>query len=148
MSLSTVLFSFDGRTRRAPYWRFNVAVTVCAVLLAIALHGMSRGLDARPTYLWTTFFLASLYPSTAVAVRRLNDIGWSRLLAYGLAEVSAPLSLYEQFQPFGPILSGSAGNIVVWLLLLTGAVAAIVIGCVRGTGERRADEPNPRAVPA
>ncbi|MFC4820750.1 DUF805 domain-containing protein [Dokdonella ginsengisoli] len=86
MNWSHLLFSFEGRIGRAPYWYFVLAVTVLfAVLFAFA--GVSLfsgvGLDGVPVsppsagiagILLPLVCLALLWPSLAVAAKRWHDV--------------------------------------------------------------------------
>ena len=86
MSWSQLLFSFDGRIGRAPYWYFVLAVTVVfAVLFAFA--GVSLfsgvGLDGVPDpapsagvagILLPLACIALLWPSLAIAAKRWHDV--------------------------------------------------------------------------
>lgn len=86
MSWSQLLFSFDGRIGRAPYWYFVLAVTVVfAVLFAFA--GISLfsgvGLDGVPAsapsvgvagVLLPLACIALLWPSLAIAAKRWHDV--------------------------------------------------------------------------
>jgi uncharacterized membrane protein YhaH (DUF805 family) len=86
MNWSHLLFSFEGRIGRAPYWYFVLAVSVLfAVLFAFA--GVSLfsgvGLDGVPAtppsagiagILLPLVCLALLWPSLAVAAKRWHDV--------------------------------------------------------------------------
>ncbi|WP_418058484.1 DUF805 domain-containing protein [Pimelobacter simplex] len=68
--LSTKYYAFTGRARRSEFWWFQLAVTI-ATNLTLLIPGTVADLV---TALLT---LALLVPTTAVAVRRLHDVGRS-----------------------------------------------------------------------
>lgn len=86
MSWSHLLFSFEGRIGRAPYWYFVLGATIVfAVLLAFA--GISLfsgvGLDGTPAAVPTAGLaglllpvvcIALLWPSLAISAKRWHDV--------------------------------------------------------------------------
>lgn len=75
-------FDFNGRARRAEYWKFAIIYGVIASILS----GVASGLAANPDLstvgivfyiIYGVFCLALLVQSIAVCVRRLHDIGKS-----------------------------------------------------------------------
>lgn len=68
--LTTKYYAFTGRARRSEFWWFQLAVTVAANLTLLLPGSASDLVTALLT-------LAFLVPSTAVAVRRLHDVGRS-----------------------------------------------------------------------
>lgn len=86
MNWSQLLFSFEGRIGRAPYWYFVLAATVLfGVLFAFA--GVSLfsgvGLDGVPAaapnsgvagILLPVVCIALLWPSLAIAAKRWHDV--------------------------------------------------------------------------
>jgi len=79
MTYSELLFSFDGRLNRSPYWlKYSLPVMV--------LYMVCWGLDAmlgtsfqpgNVGVIYVIFGLANLYPSIAVNVKRCHDRGRS-----------------------------------------------------------------------
>lgn len=87
MNWSQLLFSFEGRIGRAPYWYFVIAATLLfGALFAFAGVSMFSGLgleaapDAPPPstgiagLLLPVACLALLWPSLAVAAKRWHDV--------------------------------------------------------------------------
>lgn len=144
MSIASFLFSFEGRIRRQWYWLFSIAALVALVLVSLFLLDMVD-INARPPFAWTAISLAYLYPATAVTVKRANDIGWPPVTAYFISAATGVYSLFEQFQPFGPLYSASTGNIVMWLVMLGAVILAIVVGCIRGVTGPNVHGPDPLA---
>jgi len=69
---------FSGRSRRSEYWFFflfnsifGVVANVLDILFGIAIDGLCFGL------IYIIYVLAVFLPATAVAVRRLHDVGKS-----------------------------------------------------------------------
>jgi uncharacterized membrane protein YhaH (DUF805 family) len=69
---------FSGRARRKEYWMFclfNILFVIAAMVLdnvlGTAIHGVGYGA------IYGLYFLVTLLPSLAVAVRRLHDTGKS-----------------------------------------------------------------------
>ncbi len=80
MSLSDLLFSFEGRIPRSSYWlRFQLPYSVIVVVLIIVDAAIGIGI------LSVIFSLLALYPSIAVGVKRCHDrnrSGWFLLVAF------------------------------------------------------------------
>jgi len=87
MSLTQLLFSFEGRIGRAPYWYFVLAVTVlfCAVFAFVGVSmfsGMSVDPSGAPVaagggaaaMAMPVLSLLLLWPSLAVAAKRWHDV--------------------------------------------------------------------------
>lgn len=95
MNWSRLLFSFEGRIGRAPYWYFVLGVTVLfGALFAFAgasLYGslVVGAADAEPAigiagWLLPLASLALLWPSLAIAAKRWHDVdksAWWILIA-------------------------------------------------------------------
>ncbi|GAA4418477.1 DUF805 domain-containing protein [Nibrella viscosa] len=67
---------FRGRTRRSEYWffvLFNILFIVLLIGIDVIIIGSGNGFGV----LTSIYVLATLIPSTAVAVRRLHDSGRS-----------------------------------------------------------------------
>ncbi len=74
--MKELLFSFEGRINRQPYWLFNVALVV--VLGITSAIEMSIG-DTEPGVLSVGFMFFSWWPSLAIQVKRWHDrdkSGW------------------------------------------------------------------------
>lgn len=90
-------FDFSGRSRRKEYWMFTLLQVIVAVVLMIPIIASMAAIDqtdpqAGPgagfwigMVLLMVFFLGSMIPSIAVAVRRFHDqdrSGWMYLLSF------------------------------------------------------------------
>ncbi|MCX2743140.1 DUF805 domain-containing protein [Mangrovivirga sp. M17] len=71
---------FKGRARRKEYWMFFLFHIIVSLILAFGglIFANESGLYISGL-LFITYYLASLIPSIAVAVRRLHDTGKSGL---------------------------------------------------------------------
>ncbi|HSF84507.1 MAG TPA: DUF805 domain-containing protein [Acidimicrobiia bacterium] len=92
----TVVFEryaqFEGRARRAEFWWFHVVHL--AVAFMIALIGELDGIERLSQALLVLYFLGTIVPVVAVAVRRLHDTGRSgRTLLLALIPVIGPIIL-------------------------------------------------------
>lgn len=79
--MKELLFSFEGRINRLPYWLFNIALIV--VLGITAAIDMSIG-DPEPGILSIGLMLFSWWPSLAIQVKRWHDrdkSGWWVLIS-------------------------------------------------------------------
>lgn len=68
--------TFSGRARRAEYWWFALAGVVVYVALNV-IGSLSDGLNSLTGLVGLVYWLGTLVPSLAVAVRRLHDTGRS-----------------------------------------------------------------------
>lgn len=73
MSLSSLLFSFEGRITRAEFWGFSV--------LNIFLYGVVffMGMEAKSPVIPVAYCILTLYPTFAVNIKRCHDRGHSGL---------------------------------------------------------------------
>lgn len=75
--------TFSGRARRSEYWWFALTGVIVSVALNI-VSSISDGMNAVAGLVGLVYWLGTLIPSLAVAVRRLHDTGksgWMLLLA-------------------------------------------------------------------
>ncbi len=81
-------FDFKGRARRSEYWYFLLFILLASVVLGFieGLLNVSMGwFDYEASLLANLFTLFILFPSIAVSVRRLHDIGrtgWWILISF------------------------------------------------------------------
>jgi uncharacterized membrane protein YhaH (DUF805 family) len=102
--MKKLLFSFEGRINRQPYWLFNVALIV--VLGVTAAIDMSIG-DPEPGFLSVGLMLFSWWPSLAIQVKRWHDrdkSGWWVLISL-IPVIGAIWALVEN-----GFLTGTEGN--------------------------------------
>ncbi len=147
MSLTHLMFSFQGRTRRLHYWLFSLAMMVVtlAVLAVLAPGQFSEAAPSSPPLVVTLISLLVLYPALAVTVKRTNDINWSPLWAYGLTVFSAAFAICDALgliMSLGPVAYVLGGGGLVAVIL------AIVIGCIRSADGENAHGRSPLAVAA
>ncbi len=105
-------FDFNGRSRRAEFWWYVLAVVVISIVLAIIdrLIGM--------TILTGLLSLALLLPNLGIGVRRLHDVGksgWWILLP--LAPWLLMLICFFMFQWTLAMIFGLAA-LACWILLI------------------------------
>ncbi|MGN7981379.1 DUF805 domain-containing protein [Burkholderia sp. 22313] len=86
MNLKWLLFSFEGRIGRLPWWIYAVAYAVLSAIFDAGSRG-SSGDDLPLLAMLVLFAIAvvSVWASIAVGVKRLHDIdksGWWMLLIF------------------------------------------------------------------
>ena len=87
-NLSSLLFSFNGRIGRGPYWCvFLIWLVIYGVLLGVteASAGSSGSPNLILALIFLAFALASIWPMLAVQVKRWHDrnkSGWWVLIAF------------------------------------------------------------------
>lgn len=75
-------FTLDGRISLGQFWlRWQLPVIVISFLLGLVLGATTDQVTGEPNpavaIIFLIFMLALIWPSIAVTVRRLHDIGWS-----------------------------------------------------------------------
>jgi uncharacterized membrane protein YhaH (DUF805 family) len=147
-------FSPWGRISRSQYWLHYVLpfFAIAALLrLAALAHGETRQDPGLLMGLLNLFYIAALWPSIAVLVKRIHDrdkSGWLILLFYipffigiGLAAValayiaSGNIHTGNQFATFGAVWFAGVGIIGIWFF--------IDFGCMPGTVGANAYGPDP-----
>lgn len=149
MQLMTTLFSFRGRIGRRPYWLTTLALFSLIIVFAVASSTFvafvglesimaNKGYTARQleqlNVSTTLFMLLINIPTTAIAVKRLNDIGWPTWLGYATGIWTALIIFAEyfgfvQFDKYTTATSLVVSvNVAVFLFL-------VVIGCIRSADE-------------
>jgi uncharacterized membrane protein YhaH (DUF805 family) len=100
-------FDFSGRSPRAEYWYFTALMWFVSLLILLMQLALGRAVEGVLTVVNGLFGLATLFPSMAVAVRRLHDINRSGfvLLKYIIA-VAAILVLLPVAAFFGSFVAG------------------------------------------
>lgn len=77
MSVSTILFSFQGRLNRKPYWLASIGLSVVSLLISAVVIGVKLPEES------SLVSLITLWPSLAIAVKRCHDrdrTGWFLLV--------------------------------------------------------------------
>ncbi|MBU6200710.1 MAG: DUF805 domain-containing protein [Acidobacteria bacterium] len=68
--------TFSGRARRSEYWWFALTGVIVSIVLNV-VGSISDGLNAVTGLVALVYWLGTLIPSLAVAIRRLHDTGRS-----------------------------------------------------------------------
>jgi uncharacterized membrane protein YhaH (DUF805 family) len=79
MSVSTILFSFEGRIHRGYYWPGAVGVFGASLFLVFVLATMTPEEAISPGVMLLILVLSTfvLWSSLALAIKRLHDCGYS-----------------------------------------------------------------------
>lgn len=143
-----MLFSFDGRLDRKPYWIATVGLTLAAIVIAVgvttAFHMMGKASTAqellRAAHPWLAgfgFILA--YPAAAVFAKRLHDRNKPGWLA---ALLIVPMLIGTVLDPAGSVPQTEP---IYWIYQVASAMTLVValwflieLGFLRGTvGDNR-----------
>ena len=99
MSMTQLLFSFQGRLNRKPYWLTNIAVVIgiiILVVLALVMVGERRFAEAFLTIaILVILYIPLFWVSLALGAKRLHDrdkSAWWLLLFYIAPEVASGIS--------------------------------------------------------
>jgi len=130
MSMTQLLFSFQGRLNRKPYWLTNIAVGIGAIVLvalALVMLGEHKFAEAFATMaLVAILYIPLLWVSLALGAKRLHDrnkSAWWLVLFYVAPGVASGIG--DQMEYLGFVLHLVAFAITVW--------AFVELGCLRGT---------------
>ena len=80
MDLKHLLFSFQGRMSRQPFWLFILVLVIVEVILFLLVDPES----SFGAIVWALFSLAIIWPSLAVQIKRWHDrdkSGWWILIS-------------------------------------------------------------------
>ena len=106
MSMTQLLFSFEGRLNRKPWWLTNIAVGVdvtVLLLLALAMVGEHKFTEAFLTMaLLIILYIPLLWVSLALGAKRLHD------RELGCLRGTVGPNRYGP-DPLGPVALGPAG---------------------------------------
>ena len=119
MSMTQLLFSFEGRLNRKPWWWTNIAVGVgvmVLLLLALAMVGEHKFTEAFLTMaLLIILCIPLLWVSLALGAKRLHDrdksAWWLALIYLGPGVASG---IGDQMDSMGFVLHLVAFAITVW----------------------------------
>lgn len=135
-----LLFSFKGRISRKQFWLSGLALTVFALIVAVALlaaFGPTAFAEMQlPTLFKITYHVATLsfyWPAFALSLKRLHDFGqgWPLFLpAAILTPLYIGLDIAGQDQAAHNVLLVALG---VWT----------IIGCIKGTPGANEHGPDP-----
>src|SRR5262245_431407 len=139
MPTSQLLFSFNGRLNRLPYWLTSIAILVLTIVLVAVLFTI-MDLGVRLFVILGVLYIPLLWIAFSLAAKRLHDrdkSAWWLLVFYVL-----PSSLSNLGDP--------ASGVGI-LLLLAGAAlsiwALVELGCLRGTVGPNRFGPDPLEAP-
>ena len=112
-------FGFSGRATRPEYWWFFLFLVIGSIVFSI-IDIVAFGIDATIQPLTNIFSLGTLFPSIAVAARRLHDTnrsGWWQLIPL------APLPLLLLAIP--GYTAGTLGGLAI--VLITLVILAVLV---------------------
>jgi uncharacterized membrane protein YhaH (DUF805 family) len=142
MPLSQLLFSFQGRLNRKPYWMTILATAVIIVLLIVFALIMFGEHDfwagGSLLALLVVLYIPLIWINLAIGAKRLHDrdkSAWWLLLFYLVPGVLSPTPGYAG--DIGIILHLASFAITVW--------AFVELGCLRGTVGPNRFGPDPLA---
>ena len=146
MSMSQLLFSFQGRLNRKPYWMTAIAITVLMIVLiviAIAFFAEREiGAGIAIVVLIALLYIPLIWVGLAVGAKRLHDrdkSAWWLLVFYALPTILSTVADRVEDAQF-IVLHVVSFGISVW--------AFVEIGCLRGTVGSNRYGPDPLGVPA
>jgi uncharacterized membrane protein YhaH (DUF805 family) len=156
MSHGWMLFGFDGRLNRKPYWIGSIEVMLAAIAVAGAVAAVLNLTGRAPTpeellrvgHPWLAGFgLILAYPAAALLAKRLHDrdkTGWLAAL------LIIPLEVETWLDPSGSVtqtpLIHSIYLVASWITLIVGIWFLIELGFQRGTAGDNRYGPDPLAV--
>ena len=142
MSMTQLLFSFQGRLNRKPYWLTNIAVVIgiiILVVLALVMVGERRFAEAFLTIaILVILYIPLFWVSLALGAKRLHDrdkSAWWLLLFYIAPEVASGIG--NQMDNMGLVLHLVGFAITIW--------AIVELGFLRGTVGPNRYGPDPLA---
>jgi uncharacterized membrane protein YhaH (DUF805 family) len=145
MSLSQLLFSFQGRLNRKPYWMTAIAITVLVIVLILLALGMvgerEFGAAIAVVALLVILYIPLIWIGLAVGAKRLHDrdkSAWWLLLFYAVPSVLSGAT--NRIDDMGIVLHLASFAITVW--------AIVELGFLRGTPGPNSYGPDPLATPA
>ncbi len=146
--MSQLLFSFQGRLNRKPYWMTAIAITVFLIvlmLIALGLVGKREfGAAIGVVALIIILYIPLIWVGLAVGAKRLHDrdkSAWWLLLFYAAPSVlSGAANRTDDIGAMGVVLHLVSFAITVW--------AIVELGFLRGTLGPNRYGPDPLAPPA
>jgi uncharacterized membrane protein YhaH (DUF805 family) len=146
MAMTQLLFSFQGRLNRKPYWTMVIATTVVFILvLLLALAALREyGLEFLPVTIAIilVLYIPLIWIGLALSAKRLHDrdkSAWWLLVFYALPTIlSTAADRTEDVQFI--ILHLISFGITVW--------AFVELGCLRGMVGSNRYGPDPLSAPA
>jgi uncharacterized membrane protein YhaH (DUF805 family) len=141
-----LLFSFQGRLNRKPYWTVVITVTVVFILLLLLALAALReyGLEFLPVTIaiLVLLYIPLIWIGLALGAKRLHDRGksaWWLLVFYALPTILSTAADRMEDVEF-ILLHAVSFGISVW--------AFVELGCLRGTVGPNRYGPDPLSAPA
>jgi uncharacterized membrane protein YhaH (DUF805 family) len=150
MSMSRLLFSFQGRLNRQPYWLASIVIIVLMLLLVVPEFGCIALAMVGEREFWASdatlaviviLYLPLLFVALALAAKRLHDrdkSAWWLLLFYAVPSILS--SAADRMEGGGFILYLVSFAITIW--------AFVELACLRGTIGPNRYGPDPLPPPA
>jgi uncharacterized membrane protein YhaH (DUF805 family) len=140
MPMSQLLFSFQGRLNRRPYWLTSIAILVLILMLVAILFAL---MDAGVILLviLAVLYIPLLWIAFALGAKRLHDrdkSAWWLLLFYVLPSILSNVA--DQASGSGILLLFISTVISIW--------AFVELGCLRGTVGPNRFGPDPLQTPS
>jgi uncharacterized membrane protein YhaH (DUF805 family) len=126
-SLSTLLFSFEGRIRRSTYWGASI---LSAIAIGIAIFAVAALVSPIPAFLLVP---VAWWIGLALSAKRLHDRNLSGWMIVPLSILPGVLTYFPTTNPF------------FWVGLAMGLVGLVVMGFLPGTEGENEYGPDPRA---
>ena len=144
MSWGDIFFGFRGRINRKIYWAGSVAVGVAGLLFAALLAYLATGNPLAPEVwerpadrsgiwgpVWLAYFGFLVWPTTALAVKRLHDRNRPVWIWYVYYTLALALSLVPLKAGFGTEPNNTLGLLAIPLAVLSGYIF-FELGVLRG----------------
>lgn len=135
MSISQLLFSFQGRVNRAKWWLVGLAVLAFMIVLVVIGVLLAASLGAAAAVLFL-FYIPILWIGLAMGAKRLHDrdkSAWWLVLFYLVPGILQGIA-------------GQAGSLSVILMVISAAItvwAIVELGFLRGTTGANQYGPDP-----
>ena len=146
MSMMQLLFSFQGRLNRKPYWTMVITVAVVFILLLLLALAALReyGLEFLPLTIaiLVLLYIPVIWIGLALGAKRLHDrdkSAWWLLVFYALPTILSTAADRMEDVEF-ILLHAVSFGISVW--------AFVELGCLRGTVGPNRYGPDPLSAPA
>jgi uncharacterized membrane protein YhaH (DUF805 family) len=143
MSMTQLLFSFQGRLNRKPYWMTVVAVTVASIIVLLFILVIIREhleVVGLMILVFIILYIPLIWIVLALAAKRLHDrdkSAWWLLVFYAIPAILNIVG--NRLENEGIILYLISFCITVW--------AFVELGCLRGTRGPNRFGPDPLSAP-
>jgi uncharacterized membrane protein YhaH (DUF805 family) len=143
MSMTQLLFSFQGRLNRKPYWMTVIAVTVASIIVLLFILVIIREhleVVGLMILVFIILYIPLIWIVLALAAKRLHDrdkSAWWLLVFYAIPAILNIVG--NRLENEGIILYLISFCITVW--------AFVELGCLRGTRGPNQYGPDPLSAP-